>query len=151
MFKILVGMSLITVVAEMFLSGSKFKKYVKSVVGIFAFLIIIEGVFSLEYKGLDDDLIKKAESIAQDVITKSEENIMDTFKNNIKNTLLNENIEVIRLDIRYDKNLVIKKISIKLKNRKDEKKAEEILLNNFGIDFNLINITYQEEDNNGDF
>ena len=41
MFKILVGMSLITVVAEMFLSGSKFKKYVKSVIGIFAFLIII--------------------------------------------------------------------------------------------------------------
>ena len=88
MFKMIVAISLISVIAEMFLSGSSFKKYAGVIFGIFILLIIIENVFSIDPVNIDTSILDKAEMITDLTVTEAEKELIDVYEKNIKEELI---------------------------------------------------------------
>ena len=140
MFKMIVAISLISVICEMFLSGSSFKKYISVVFGIFVLLIIIENIFLLDPVNIDTSILDKAEMITDLTVTEAETELIDIYEKNIKEELLKNNISVFDVYVRCDNNLTITKIKIDLKDKKDKDKVLRILTESFGLDTNIISV-----------
>ena len=140
MFKMIVAISLISVICEMFLSGSSFKKYISVVFGIFVLLIIIENIFLLDPVNIDTSILDKAEMITDLTVTEAEKELIDIYEKNIKEELLKNNINVLDVYVRCDNNLTITKIKIDLKDKKDKDKVLRILTESFGLDTNIISV-----------
>lgn len=141
MFKMIVGISLMSVVAEMFLSDIKFKKYVRSIIGIFTFVIIIEGVFSLEPLNIDFNMIDEAQRISDITLSQAESEIIKIYENNIKQELKNNQIDVVNINVKCDGNMTVKNIYVKLKNIEYKEKTMTLLVENFGLEKSLIEIS----------
>ncbi|MBE7013990.1 MAG: hypothetical protein E7419_02145 [Ruminococcaceae bacterium] len=140
MFKMIVAISLISVICEMFLSGSSFKKYISVVFGIFVLLIIIENIFLLDPVNIDTSILDKAEMITDLTVTEAEKELIDIYEKNIKEELLKNNISVLDVYVRCDNNLTITKIKIDLKDKKEKDKVLRILTESFGLDTNIISV-----------
>lgn len=140
MFKMIVAISLISVICEMFLSGSSFKKYISVVFGIFVLLIIIENIFLLDPVNIDTSILDKAEMITDLTVTEAEKELIDIYEKNIKEELLKNNINVLDVYVRCDNNLTITKIKIDLKDKKEKDKVLRILTESFGLDTNIISV-----------
>lgn len=140
MFKMIVAISLISVICEMFLSGSSFKKYISVVFGIFVLLIIIENIFLLDPVNIDTSILDKAEMITDLTVTEAEKELIDIYEKNIKEELLKYNISVLDVYVRCDSNLTITKIKIDLKDKKEKDKVLRILTESFGLDTNIISV-----------
>lgn len=140
MFKMIVAISLISVICEMFLSGSSFKKYISVVFGIFVLLIIIENIFLSEPVNIDTSILDKAEMITDLTVTEAEKELIDIYEKNIKEELLKNNISVLDVYVRCDNNLTITKIKIDLKDKKEKDKVLRILTESFGLDTNIISV-----------
>ena len=140
MFKMIVAISLISVICEMFLSGSSFKKYISVVFGIFVLLIIIENIFLLDPVNIDTSILDKAEMITDLTVTEAEKELIDIYEKNIKEELLKNNISVLDVYVRCDSNLTITKIKIDLKDKKEKDKVLRILTESFGLDTNIISV-----------
>ena len=140
MFKMIVAISLISVICEMFLSGSSFKKYISVVFGIFVLLIIIENIFLSEPVNIDTSILDKAEMITDLTVTEAEKELIDIYEKNIKEELLKNNINVLDVYVRCDNNLTITKIKIGLKDKKEKDKVLRILTESFGLDTNIISV-----------
>lgn len=138
MFKMIVAISLISVIAEMFLSGSTFKKYVGVIFGIFILLIIIENVFSIDPVNIDTSILDKAEMITDLTVTEAEKELIDVYEKNIKEELIKNNIKVSDVNVRCDSNLTITKIKIELNDKKEKDSVLRILTESFGLDINII-------------
>ena len=153
MFKMIVAISLISVICEMFLSGSSFKKYISVVFGIFVLLIIIENIFLLDPVNIDTSILDKAEMITDLTVTEAEKELIDIYEKNIKEELLKNNISVLDVYVRCDNNLTITKIKIDLKDKKEKDKVLRILTESFGLDTNIISvyINWLRGENNGLF
>ena len=140
MFKRIVAISLISVICEMFLSGSSFKKYISVVFGIFVLLIIIENIFLSDPVNIDTSILDKAEMITDLTVTEAEKELIDIYEKNIKEELLKNNISVLDVYVRCDNNLTITKIKIDLKDKKEKDKVLRILTESFGLDTNIISV-----------
>lgn len=140
MFKMIVAISLISVICEMFLSGSSFKKYISVVFGIFVLLIIIENIFLSDPVNIDTSILDKAEMITDLTVTEAEKELIDIYEKNIKEELLKNNINVLDVYVRCDNNLTITKIKIDLKDKKEKDKVLRILTESFGLDTNIISV-----------
>lgn len=140
MFKMIVAISLISVICEMFLSGSSFKKYISVVFGIFVLLIIVENIFLLDPVNIDTSILDKAEMITDLTVTEAEKELIDIYEKNIKEELLKNNISVLDVYVRCDSNLTITKIKIDLKDKKEKDKVLRILTESFGLDTNIISV-----------
>ena len=140
MFKMIVAISLISVICEMFLSGSSFKKYISVVFGIFVLLIIIENIFLSDPVNIDTSILDKAEMITDLTVTEAEKELIDIYEKNIKEELLKNNISVLDVYVRCDSNLTITKIKIDLKDKKEKDKVLRILTESFGLDTNIISV-----------
>lgn len=140
MFKMIVAISLISVICEMFLSGSSFKKYISVVFGIFVLLIIIENIFLSDPVNIDTSILDKAEMITDLTVTEAEKELIDIYEKNIKEELLKNNISVLDVYVRCDNNLTITKIKIDLKDKKEKDKVLRILTESFGLDTNIISV-----------
>lgn len=140
MFKMIVAISLISVICEMFLSGSSFKKYISVVFGIFVLLIIIENIFLSDPVNIDTSILDKAEMITDLTVTEAEKELIDIYEKNIKEELLKNNINVLDVYVRCDSNLTITKIKIDLKDKKEKDKVLRILTESFGLDTNIISV-----------
>ncbi len=140
MFKMIVAISLISVICEMFLSGSSFKKYIRVVFGIFVLLIIIENIFLSDPVNIDTSILDKAEMITDLTVTEAEKELIDIYEKNIKEELLKNNINVLDVYVRCDSNLTITKIKIDLKDKKEKDKVLRILTESFGLDTNIISV-----------
>ena len=140
MFKMIVAISLISVICEMFLSGSSFKKYISVVFGIVVLLIIIENIFLSEPVNIDTSILDKAEMITDLTVTEAEKELIDIYEKNIKEELLKNNISVLDVYVRCDSNLTITKIKIDLKDKKEKDKVLRILTESFGLDTNIISV-----------
>lgn len=138
MFKMIVAISLISVIAEMFLSGSSFKKYAGVIFGIFILLIIIENVFSIDPVNIDTSILDKAEMITDLTVTEAEKELIDIYEKNIKEELIKNNIKVSDVNVRCDSNLTITKIKIELNDQKEKDSVLRILTESFGLDINII-------------
>lgn len=140
MFKMIVAISLISVISEMFFKDGKFKKYIGAVVGIFVLLIIAEGVLSIDPVSIDTSVLDKAEEIAGLTVTKAEKELIKIYENNIKEELKKNNIAVSDIYVRCDSNLTITKIKIELNSIDEKNTVLKILTENFGLDINIIEI-----------
>ena len=138
MFKILVGMSLLSVVVEFFLSDSRFKKYIRAIVGILFLSVIIEGVFSTSVFDDCDSLIREAEKLSERTVLTLEKEIVDEYESDIKRLIEESNIKVENVKVRCDENLILKSVNIRITEAEDEKKVNEILKNEMGIDERII-------------
>ena len=111
MFKMIVAISLISVICEMFLSGNSFKKYISVVFGIFVLLIIIENIFLLDPVNIDTSILDKAEMITDLTVTEAEKELIDIYEKNIKEELFKNNIRndlIYMFNFTYFKNYKIK-------------------------------------------
>ncbi len=138
MFKMIVAISLISVIAEMFLSNSNFKKYIGAIIGIFVLLIIIENVFLMDPVNIDTSVLDKAEIIADLTVTEAEKELIDIYEKNIKEELLKNNIKVSDVYVRCDTNLTITKIKIELNDLNEKNAVLKILTENFGLNTDII-------------
>ena len=140
MFKMIVAISIISVVSEMFFKDGKFKKYIGAVIGIFVLLIIVEGIFSIDPVSIDTSVLDKAEEISGLTLAKAEKELIEIYENNIKEELFKNNIEVLDIYVRCDSDLTITKIRIKLNDINEKNAVLNILTENFGLDISLIEI-----------
>ena len=142
MFKMLIGMSFISVAVNFLLSESHYQKYIKVILGLFTVTIIIQGISGIKDIKPDtsiiDEIERKAEinsSLAMEDITSV---MLDNVKNNITNRLNEENIKVKELEINIDENFNITVLVIRLENKLYNSRVVDILANEFYIDKNVI-------------
>lgn len=142
MFKMLIGMSFISVAVNFLLSESHYQKYIKVILGLFTVTIIIQGISGIKDIKPDtsiiDEIERKAEinsSLAMEDITSV---MLDNVKNNITNRLNEENIRVKELEINIDENFNITVLVIRLENKLYNSRVIDILVNEFYIDKNVI-------------
>ncbi len=142
MFKMLIGMSFITVSVNFLLSESHYKKYIKVILGLFTVTIIIQGISGIKDIKLDSSIIDEIESKAQmnsDIAMNDIKNVMlDNVKSNITKRLSDENIKLKELEINIDENFNITILVMRLENKAQSLRATDILVNEFYIDRKVI-------------
>lgn len=141
MFKMLVGISFMSVISELLLSDGKFKKYLRAVIGIFTLLIIVEGVFGLKSIEFDDSLLREAERIADETTYSVNAEILEKFEKNIEDELKNNGIETEKVNVKCDRKMNITKIKVQLNDFNDRDKVIGLLAEKFGIDTAIIELT----------
>ena len=143
MFKMIVEISLITTVSELFLSGSSFKKYIRSAMGIFLLLIIIENIFLVKPVIMENTFLEEATRLSEGILSKASKEIIDTYEENIEKTLLNNGVEVSDVKVTCDSNLTILKVKIVVPNNLHKETIKTVLTKQ-GIDDSLIFIAQQK-------
>ena len=149
MIKMIIAISLVSVVGEMLLSGSSFKKYVRAVIGVFTFLVIIESVFSLNPTDITYGLSDYAEQLSDLTLAEAEIKLIEQYEQNIKETLNKNNVDILGVNVKCDGNMTIRRIDVKVNDSAYEKEIIRILVSDFGVDENIIKVT--KGDNNGAF
>lgn len=140
MFEKLIGLSFASAAADMLLSGSSFKKYIKALIGaIFVLTVITQfssaGEINIEIPEVEE---AKYESTYETELRKQ---VVLNTEAAIKEKLSEEGISVSKMTIDFEDDYYIKKLTLSLKNySKDKKKAIELLVNYFKIDKEVINI-----------
>ena len=140
MFEKLIGLSFVSAISDILLSGSSFKKYIKSVIGAVFVLTVISGFASVEEINFELPEIKEEDTshIYEEELRKE---VGKNTSESIKKELSRNGIEVSHITIDFKDGFYIKKISLSLKNySKDEKRAIELLVNYFKIDKEVISI-----------
>ena len=144
MFKMLIGITFLTVIADVLLTDSSYKKYIKSIIGIFTLAIIVQGIFSLEDIKIDYSVIDRIEKQVEDNMYILEEDIKNEMINNLKRDitsgLLKYDIKITEISINCDENLNIVNMVIRLKNKADKEKTIRILTEEFHISETVIDI-----------
>ena len=144
MFKMLIGITFLTVIADVLLTDSSYKKYIKSIIGIFTLAIIVQGIFSLEDIKIDYSVIDRIEKQVEDNMYILEEDIKNEMINNLKRNitsgLLKYDIKITEISINCDENLNIVNMVIRLKNKADKEKTIRILTEEFHISETVIDI-----------
>lgn len=144
MFKMLIGITFLTVIADVLLTDSSYKKYIKSIIGIFTLAIIVQGIFSLEDIKIDYSVIDRIEKHVEDNMYILEEDIKNEMINNLKRDitsgLLKYDIKITEISINCDENLNIVNMVIRLKNKADKEKTISILTEEFHISETVIDI-----------
>lgn len=138
MFKMLIGISFITIFCDLILSQGSFKKYVRGIVGIFAFLVILEGIFSSKLYTIDTAFLDEAYEISDMTTKKAQNEIVSVYENNIKKELENNNIEVIKVEVKCDDSLTIESVNIALKDVNKINDAIKVISEKFAIEKSLI-------------
>lgn len=141
MFKMIVAISLMSVIVEMFLSSPGFKKYIKAIMGVFTFLIIVESVFSLEPLDMNFSILDEAQRISEITLSQTERELIYVYENNIREALVENQIEIETLNVECDGNMTIKKIHIKLKDLSYKEKTTALLIERFGLHLSVMEIT----------
>ncbi len=143
MFEKLIGLSFVSLAADILLSKSSFKKYIKAVIGAMFVIAVVSGISSAGDFQID---AFKEESFAPEenreifMENLKEEVVLNTEKA-IKDKLLRENIEIKSITIDFYEDYRIKNIEISLENySKDKDKAINLLVNYFEIDKEVISI-----------
>jgi len=140
MFEKLIGLSFASAAADMLLSGSSFKKYIKALIGAMFVLTVITqfssaGEINIEIPEVEE---AKYESTYETELRKQ---VVLNTEAAIKEKLSEEGISVSKMTIDFEDDYYIKKLTLSLKNySKDKKKAIELLVNYFKIDKEVINI-----------
>lgn len=142
MFKMLIGMTFITVVADVLISGSKYKKYVNSVIGIFIVTLVVQGISGFKDITPNYGIIEEIEKDAEKSIVYAEDEIkkemMKNAAQNIKELLVSEGISVNEISLDIDSNYNITFIKIKLTDISYKDKVISLLSERLYIDKSVI-------------
>lgn len=143
MFEKLIGLSFVSLAADILLSKSSFKKYIKAVIGAMFVIAVISGISSAGDFKLDtfkEESFNYEENREIFMENLKSEVVLNTEKA-IKDKLLRENIEIKSIIIDFYEDYRIKNIEISLENySKDRDKAINLLVNYFEIDKEVISI-----------
>ncbi len=145
MLKMLVGLSLASVMSELLLSGGSYKKYVNAVLGVFIILVIIEGVFSLEPIKDINTLYSEAEELTRLTLSEAEREIVTEYEENIKNMLLAKNFLITDVKVFLNSSLELKNLNIYVESKGVKNDIIRILEEELGINPNLVKIEIKEE------
>ncbi len=143
MFEKLIGLSFVSLAADMLLSKSSFKKYIKAVIGAMFVIAVISGIssagdFKLEIPKEDAVVIEENREVFMESLLS--EVVLNTEKA-IKDKLTKENILIKSITIDFYDDYSIKNIDISLENySKDRARAIELLVNYFEIDKEVISL-----------
>lgn len=145
MFEKLIGLSFVSLICDILLTGSEFKKYIKSLVGAVFVLTLLNGFFnfSLPQITLPDEKAFEIEgekyeeefyeNLREEVILNTEKAIREKFSQ--------KNIGIESITIDFDEEYSVKKIEISLSSySKDKDKAIELLVNYFMIDKEVVSL-----------
>ncbi len=145
MLKILVGLSLASVMGELFFGGGNYKKYVNAILGIFTLLVIIEGVFSLEPVKDINEFYNEAEKITNLTLSEAEKEFAAEYGENIKNKLISQGIPVSGVKVSLSSSLELKNINIYVKENELGTEIIRVLDESFGINPEVVKIEIKEE------
>ena len=145
MFEKLIGISFVSLICDILLSGSDFKKYIKSLVGAVFVLTFLNGFFNFSFPQITLPDEKRFELEAEKYEAEFYENLKDEVVLNtekeIKEKFLSENIGIESIIIDFDEEYSVKKIEISLSSySKDKDKAIELLVNYFMIDKEVVKL-----------
>lgn len=143
MLKMLVGLSLASVVCGLLLDGGSYKKYVNSILGVVTLLVIIEGVFSLEPIKNMDSFFTEAESSAKLVLSETEREIASLYEENIKKQLEASGYEVFKVSVFLNSKMELKSLHITVRDKAED--ITDILEEKLGINPQLVKIEIKEE------
>lgn len=142
MFKMLIGITFLTVIADIILSDNDYKKYVKSVIGIFVVIIVIQGFLGIKTLKIDYSIIEDIEKEVKKNTLILQDDIVSEMLSNVKREIIlrlkKDNIELNELVINTDENLNIISVVIRLENEEFNEKAVNIISKEFNIDKNVI-------------
>lgn len=144
MLKILVGLSLASVVCELLFGGGSYKKYVNALLGVITLLVMLEGAFSLEPAADINALIEEADKVTKLTLSEAEKEIALTLSENIKNQLINSGFSVTKVNVFLKASMELDKITIRVKGACDKDALISELLKN-GVDPKLVKIEIKEE------
>ena len=139
----MVGFAFVSAAAELLLCGSRFGKYIKTVLGIIFISVMLSALPSFK------SAVSFAEMSAADGCGMPDENVFDealkkevvlSCEKEIKEKLASEGIEIKSLIIDFDGDYNIKKIRAYPYNPNDGKRITEILNEHFEIDKGVIEI-----------
>ena len=140
MFEKLIGLSFLSVISDLLLSGSSFKKYIKSIIGAMFVLTVITSFAGREEINFRLPEIKE-EDFNRVYETELRKEVAKNTSDSIKNKLLENGIETVNLTIDFKDGFYIKKITVFLKNySKDSGKTIDLLVNYFKIDKEVISV-----------
>lgn len=140
MFEKLIGLSFLSAISDLLLSGSSFKKYIKSIIGGIFVLTVISGFPAMSDIKFELPEIKE-EDFSDQYETELRYKVAENTSQAIKNKLSEEGIEVCDITVDFKDGFYIKKVSLSLKNCSEHKeKTIDLLVNYFKIDKEVISI-----------
>ncbi len=145
MLKILVGLSLASVMGELLFGGGSYKKYVNAILGIFTLLVIVEGVFSLEPIKDVNKFYNEAEELTKLTLSEAEKEIAEGYEENIKNKLVSDGFSVSDVKVFLNSSLELKNLNIYVNEKGMDRDIIKALDESFGINPNLVKIEIKEE------
>jgi len=138
MFKMIIGMTFFTVITDIILSDSAFKKYVNVLIGLFTVTVIVQGISGMKEISIDYSYMDEIEKQINENIYSMNTEIIKNAENNISDILKNEGIETEYVEITADENYNITNLKIKLENTALTEKALFILEREFNIDKKVV-------------
>lgn len=142
MFEMMIGITFLSVVADIILTDSNYKKYIKSVIGIFTLAVIVQGVFNLKDIKVDYSIVDEIEIKANENVKLLEEDIkkeiVNDLKNNIMLNLSKKELRLKELFINIDENMNLISVVITPENEANKEKIVEILITEFSIPEEII-------------
>ncbi len=140
-FKILIGISFLSVLSDMLISEGSFQKYVRSILGIVMLLIIINtfaGVKQITFDFSWLDQIQQEDHLNIAVETDLYSDVKKRIEGNIAAELNTKDIETEDIDITLDKDYHMTSVVISLKNKQLEKQVAGILEEQFQIEPTIL-------------
>ena len=145
MLKILVGLSLVSVVCELLFGGGSYKKYVNALLGVITLLVMLEGVFSLKPLKDINVLFEESDKVTKLTLSEAEKEIALTLSENIKKQLINSGIPVTKVNVFLKASMELDKITIRVKGAYDKDALISELCEKNGVDPELVKIEIKEE------
>ena len=142
MFEMMIGITFLSVIADIILTDSNYKKYIKSVIGIFTLTVIVQGVFNLKDIKVDYSIVDEIEIKANENVKLLEEDIKKEIVSDLENNIIlnfaKKEIRVKELSVNIDENMNLISVVIIPENESDKEKITEILITEFSIPNEII-------------
>jgi len=137
MFEKLIGISFISAAADIILSGSPFRKYVKTVTGAVFSLVLITGLFNLpleieEFPGLQEQS-SEVEAAKKEYEKMLSERVVLSVENKIREKLSEEGIGIKHIEIDFFPDYSVKKIKIITENSSQNRERVINILKKMGF------------------
>ena len=145
MLQALIGLSFLSVMTEVFLVQNRFKKYIQTLSGCLALLVLLQSVFSLGEIQMDYGLLEEAQrsaemehSIMEDQLQKE---ALLLVEKRIREALLNRGIVVQKVRVEFEGQYEIKKITLSFQDAsKYGQEAIDILVGELAFPREVIGV-----------
>ena len=143
-FKWLIGISFLSVMADMIMLEGNFKKYVRTILGLVMLLVMIHAFTGIRNVSFDFSFPTEesaSEETKQEISDALVLEVRQRIEDKVRAELGEEQISMQEIRIDLDKDFALRAICLRLQSAEDIPKARKILTEKLKVDGNIISFS----------